>query len=164
MLELNKQKRGGRSTNFILKRADEDATGKSPRGRRHEQQEKLELAIEELNVKIEDKINKRGGNQKLMADINKKNEFSNAIKLSQAAVKHIKKVKEGKDISDDDPFSRRPTRVTTYWSMKTDGENNSKGATTTRLRGPQRMLQQRQEKKSTKKKRMKKTRWQITKR
>ena len=29
-----------------------------------EQQEKLELAIEELNVKIEDKINKRGGNQK----------------------------------------------------------------------------------------------------
>ena len=66
-----------------------------------------------------------------MADINKKNEFSNAIKLSQAAVKHIKKVKEGKDISDDDPFSRRPTRVTTYWSMKTDGENNSKGATTT---------------------------------
>lgn len=96
-----------------------------------EQQEKLELAIEELNVKIEDKINKRGGNQKLMADINKKNEFSNAIKLSQAAVKHIKKVKEGKDISDDDPFSRRPTRVTTYWSMKTDGENNSKGPTTT---------------------------------
>merc|ERR1712070_560106 len=87
-----------------------------------------EEAIKELNEKIENKINKRGGNQKVMADINKKNEFSNAIKLSQAAVKHIKKVKEGKDISEDDPFSRRPTRVTTYWSMKTDGENNAKAA------------------------------------
>ncbi len=132
MLELNKQKRGGRSTNFIFEK--EQMKMQLAKAREEgdiEQQEKLELAIEELNVKIEDKINKRGGNQKLMADINKKNEFSNAIKLSQAAVKHIKKVKEGKDISDDDPFSRRPTRVTTYWSMKTDGENNSKGATTT---------------------------------
>jgi len=127
MLELNKQKRGGISTNFIFEKEQmKIQLAKAREEGDVEQQEKLELAIEELKVKIEDKINKRGGNQKVMADINKKNEFSNAIKLSQAAVKHIKKVKEGKDISEDDPFSRRPTRVTTYWSMKTDGENNAK--------------------------------------
>ena len=129
MLELNKQKRGGVSTNFIFEK--EQMKMQLAKAREEgdvEQQEKLEEAIKELNEKIENKINKRGGNQKVMADINKKNEFSNAIKLSQAAVKHIKKVKEGKDISEDDPFSRRPTRVTTYWSMKTDGENNAKAA------------------------------------
>ena len=133
MLELNKQKRGGRSTNFIFEK--EQMKMQLAKAREEgdiEQQEKLELAIEELNVKIEDQNKQtRVETKKLMADINKKNEFSNAIKLSQAAVRHIKKVKEGKDISDDDPFPRRPTRVTTYWSMKTDGENNSKGATTT---------------------------------
>ena len=42
--------------------------------------------------------------------------------------KILLKLKEGKDISEDNPFSRRPTRVTTYWSMKTDGENNAKAA------------------------------------
>ena len=121
MLELNKKKRGGLSTNFIFEKEQlKMQLAKALEEEDIEAQERLKSSIADVNEKIEEKLNSRGGNQKVMADINKKNEFSNAIKLSQAAVKHIKKVKEGKDISEDDPFSRRPTRVTTYWSMKTD--------------------------------------------
>ena len=57
----------------------------------------------------------------------------------------------GKDISDDDPFSRRPITVT-HLLVHMTRETIQKVLQLQQLRGPQRMLQQRQEKKSTKKK------------
>ena len=68
-------------------------------------------------------------------------------------MKHIKKVKEGKDISDDDPFSRR-RHGAAYWSMKTDGKT-IKGATTTAAKRRNECCSSDEEAK--KKKRMKKT-------
>jgi RNA polymerase-associated protein RTF1 len=64
-----------------------------------------------------------------MANINKRNNQLNDAKMSHIASENIRRAASGApDESMNDPFSRRPTRMATYYTIKRDGKDAAAAA------------------------------------
>jgi RNA polymerase-associated protein RTF1 len=81
--------------------------------------EELRQRFDEVDREIKDKLQQRSGStQDALANINRRNEIQNSEKLSKRASEQVAKLKAGVlNTGSGDPFSRRPTRLTTYWDM-----------------------------------------------
>ena len=94
--------------------------------------EELRGRLEEIDREVKARLEQRSGStQDALANINRKNEIQNSEKLSKRASEQVARLKKGlANTGEGDPFSRRPTRLTTYWDMgvKEDGaEGTTKG-------------------------------------
>ena len=92
----------------------------------------LTSQYDEVVKQLTSKLDK-GGTQAIMANINKKNNAINDANLSRTAAEAVARAKSGKpDESMNDPFSRRPTRMASYYTInggdkKDDGKGEAKG-------------------------------------
>ena len=84
-----------------------------------EQVSELRARLDELDREIKAKLQARlGATQDALANINRRNEIQNSEKLSKRASEQVARLKAGiMNTGESDPFSRRPTRLTTYWDM-----------------------------------------------
>lgn len=84
-----------------------------------EQVSELGARLDELDREIKAKLQARlGATQDALANINRRNEIQNSEKLSKRASEQVARLKAGiMNTGESDPFSRRPTRLTTYWDM-----------------------------------------------
>ena len=102
-----------------------------------EARKSLEEELETVMVKLAKRLDK-GGSQSVMAKINKRNNQINDANLSRIASETVARAKSGApDESANDPFSRRPTRMATYYNIKSgdgadqDQEKTQPGTATT---------------------------------
>ena len=88
----------------------------------------LRNRYEEVDKEVKEKLSSRSGaTQDALANINRKNEIQNSEKLSKRASEQVARLKKGLGATGEgDPFSRRPTRLTTYWDMGTKAAEASK--------------------------------------
>ena len=92
--------------------------------------EELRQRFDEVDREIKDKLQQRSGStQDALANINRRNEIQNSEKLSKRASEQVAKLKAGVlNTGSGDPFSRRPTRLTTYWDMGAGAAERSAAA------------------------------------
>lgn len=129
MVQEKNQSMGGLRHNLagqkeILRRLIERAASEGDEAASAQLQEQLAQVMVKLNRKLD-----KGGTQGVMAAINKRNNQLNDANLSRIASENIARAKSGKpDDSMNDPFSRRPTRMATYYTIKRDGAGKEDGA------------------------------------
>ena len=87
-------------------------------------EQQLATVVEQLNARLN-----KGGTQAVMAAINKRNNQMNDANLSRIASEAVARAKSGKpDESANDPFSRRPTRARTYYTINSKAEDEAAAA------------------------------------
>ena len=129
MIQEKNQSMGGLSHNLagqkeILRRLIERATSEGDDAAVAQLQEQLAQVMTKLNAKLD-----KGGAQKALAAINKRNNQLNDVKLSRIAAQQVARAKSGApDESANDPFSRRPTRAATYYTISSDPKKNQTAA------------------------------------
>jgi RNA polymerase-associated protein RTF1 len=140
MLKKRQEKKGGLTHNLanqkeVLRRLVERAKAEGDEDAARDLSSQLDEVVKRLTKKLD-----KGGTQAIMANINKRNNAINDANLSRTAAEAIARAKSGKpDESANDPFSRRPTRMATYYTIngekereKTkEGEEQSKGTSDT---------------------------------
>jgi RNA polymerase-associated protein RTF1 len=140
MLKKRQEKKGGLTHNLanqkeVLRRLVERAKAEGDEDAVRDLSSQLDEVVKRLTKKLD-----KGGTQAIMANINKRNNAINDANLSRTAAEAIARAKSGKpDESANDPFSRRPTRMATYYTIngekereKTkEGEEKTKGTSDT---------------------------------
>jgi RNA polymerase-associated protein RTF1 len=140
MLKKRQEKKGGLTHNLanqkeVLRRLVERAKAEGDEDAARDLSSQLDEVVKRLTKKLD-----KGGTQAIMANINKRNNAINDANLSRTAAEAIARAKSGKpDESANDPFSRRPTRMATYYTIngekereKTkEGEEKTKGTSDT---------------------------------
>lgn len=129
MLKKRQEKKGGMTHNLanqkeVLRRLIERAKAEGDDDAVAQLGAQLDEVVRTLTAKLD-----KGGTQAIMANINKRNNAINDANLSRTAAEAVARAKSGKpDESANDPFSRRPTRMATYYTIngekEKDGEKN----------------------------------------
>lgn len=118
MLRVKNEKKGGMTHNLanqkeVLRRLIERAKAEGDDDAVAQLSAQYTEVVERLTVKLD-----KGGTQAIMAEINKKNNAINDANLSRTAAEAVARAKSGKkDESMNDPFSRRPTRMASYYTI-----------------------------------------------
>ena len=127
MLKKRQEKKGGLTHNLanqkeVLRRLVERAKAEGDEDAARDLSSQLDEVVRRLTAKLN-----KGGTQAIMANINKRNNAINDANLSRTAAEAIARAKSGKpDESANDPFSRRPTRMATYYTINGEKERAEK--------------------------------------
>ena len=125
MLKKRQEKKGGMTHNLanqkeVLRRLLERAKAEGDDDAAAQLAAQLDEVVRKLTAKLD-----KGGTQAIMANINKRNNAINDANLSRTAAEAIARAKSGKpDESANDPFSRRPTRMATYYTINGEKEKD----------------------------------------
>ena len=129
MLKKRQEKKGGLTHNLanqkeVLRRLLERAKAEGDDDAAAQLAAQLDEVVRRLTAKLD-----KGGTQAIMANINKRNNAINDANLSRTAAEAVARAKSGKpDESANDPFSRRPTRMATYYTINGDKEKDGESA------------------------------------
>lgn len=119
ILAEKREKMGARKNLLFEKEQIKTAIAHAEAERDDEKATELRERLDEVDREIKEKLKQRSGaTQDALANINRRNEIQNSEKLSRRASEQVAKLKAGVlNTGEGDPFSRRPTRLTTYWDM-----------------------------------------------
>ena len=119
ILAEKREKMGARKNLLFEKEQIKTAIAHAEAERDDEKATELRERLVEVDREIKEKLKQRSGaTQDALANINRRNEIQNSEKLSRRASEQVAKLKAGVlNTGEGDPFSRRPTRLTTYWDM-----------------------------------------------
>jgi RNA polymerase-associated protein RTF1 len=119
ILAQKREKQGARRNLLFEKEQIKAAIAHAEAENDAEKVEELRQRFDEVDREIKEMLRQRNGStQDALANINRRNEIQNSEKLSKRASEQVAKLKAGVlNTGEGDPFSRRPTRLTTYWDM-----------------------------------------------
>ena len=126
ILAEKREKMGARKNLLFEKEQIKTAIAHAEAERDDEKATELRERLVEVDREIKERLKQRSGaTQDALANINRRNEIQNSEKLSRRASEQVAKLKAGVlNTGEGDPFSRRPTRLTTYWDMGGGGKKD----------------------------------------